>query len=93
MSYKVLCGSSAVSAGETSANMASSTGDKKYISSLTIYPTLSGGDVTILWASGRTSVVSANMKGHTFIAGYGASDESLEDFTIQTNCDAAWTCV
>ena len=90
MVYEVFAGAGAVTSGTTSSQLAQSCSNnkKKNIESLTIYPTDS--DVTIDFGDGYTATVTANMKGHTFVATNGNTWNKLNDFTINTDCEAGW---
>lgn len=80
--------SGAVTSGTTSAQLAA-LADANSIESLTIYT--SSGDVTIFFSDTRSASVTEEMNGHTFVASNGSKFIALEDFTIQTDCHAAWT--
>lgn len=85
---KMNAGAGLVVSGVTSTDLASRCGGKM-LESLTVYPTDS--TVQITWGSGEVSQISDNMRGHTFVAMNGSRSTPLDSFTINTDCEIAFT--
>ena len=86
--FVMKCGAQSVLATQTSAALAATVGADQ-IESLSIYPT--GGSVQITWGSGHVSTITADMKGHTFVAMNGTKGAQIDTFVIDTDCDVAFT--